>query len=140
MSRLPTTRRDFLRTGAGVAAAVAVPYTWTSSYLQAQDKNDRPNLACIGVGGMGSGDGRSASRFANVVACADVDKSHGERFAAWDKLDGKCQVYTDYRKVLDRDDICNGLCLRRSRVVLGGLGVLRFRGCRRVILPRLRAG
>ncbi len=105
MSNLQATRRDFLRTGVGVAAATAVPYTWTSSYAQAQDKNDRPNLACIGVGGMGTGDGRSASRFANVVACADVDKSHGERFAAWKNLHGKCQVYTDYRKVLERNDI-----------------------------------
>ena len=82
MSRSLATRRDFLRTGVGVAAAAAVPYTWTSSHAKAQDKNDRPTVACIGVGGMGRGDGRSASRFADIVACADVDKSHAEQFAA----------------------------------------------------------
>ena len=105
MSRSPTTRRDFLRTSAGVAAAAAVPYVWTSRYAKAQDKNDRPNVASIGVGGMGTGDGRSASRFANMVACADVDRDHAEKFAAWEQFGGKCEVYTDYRQILDRPDV-----------------------------------
>ena len=105
MSQTQSTRRDFLRTGAGVAAAAAVPYVWTSSYAKAEDKNDRPNMASIGVGGMGSGDGRSASRFANMVACADVDRSHAERFAGERRFGGKCKIYTDYRQVLQRKDI-----------------------------------
>jgi predicted dehydrogenase len=106
MSRSKSTRRDFLLSSAGVAAAAAVPYTWTSSYAKAQEKNDRPTVGCIGVGGMGSGDGRSASRFADIVACADVDKDHAEKFASWDRFkSGSVQVYTDYRKILERDDI-----------------------------------
>ena len=106
MSHATSNRRDFLKKSAGVAAAgAAAPYIWTGSYAKAQDANDRPTMASIGVGGMGSGDGRSASRFADMAACADVDRSHAERFAADARFGGKCEVYTDYRKVLDRKDI-----------------------------------
>ncbi len=106
MSQSRPTRRSFLRASAGVAASTtAAPYIWTSSYAKAEDKNDRPNMASIGLGGMGSGDGRSASRFANMVACCDVDRQRAERFAADKRFDGKCQVYTDYRKLLERKDI-----------------------------------
>ncbi len=87
------------------AAAGSVPYFWSSSYARAEDKNDRPNIASIGVGGMGSGDGRSASRFGNMVACADVDRSRGEKFAAHEQFQGRCEVYTDYHKILERNDI-----------------------------------
>ena len=49
---------------------------------------------------------RSASRpaeLANVVACVDVKRGKAEKFAG--ALGGKCEVYTDYRKVLDRKDV-----------------------------------
>jgi len=103
MSHTKSTRRDFLKTGGAIAGAAATPYFWTSSYAKAQDKNDRPNMASIGVGGMGSGDGRRASRFANMLACADVDRQRAERFAGG--FGGKCQIYDDYRKLLARKDI-----------------------------------
>ncbi len=106
MDRTPATRRDFLKMSAAVGGGV-VPYVWSSSYAKAEDKNDRLNAASIGVGGMGSGDGRSASRFANMVACCDVDRSHAERAAAWceKNLKKKPDIYGDYRKLLERDDI-----------------------------------
>ena len=102
MSSRKQTRRSFLQRSAGVAA---VPYFWSSAYTKAEDKNDRPNIASIGVGGMGSGDGRSASRFGNMVACADVDRDHGEKFASDKRFQGRCEVYSDYRRILDRGDI-----------------------------------
>ena len=105
MSDLKSTRRDFLRTTAAVAAAGTVPYVWTSSYAKAQDNNDRPIMGSIGVGGMGSGDGRSASRFADMAACAVVDRSRAERFAGDARFGGKCRIYDDYRNLLDRKDI-----------------------------------
>ncbi|NQU24888.1 MAG: Gfo/Idh/MocA family oxidoreductase [Candidatus Nealsonbacteria bacterium] len=105
MSQSKPTRRDFLKTTAGVAAAGSVPYVWTSSYAKAQDKNDRPNMASIGVGGMGGGDGRRASGFANMLACADVDRGRAERFAGDARFGGKCEIYGDYHKVLDRKDV-----------------------------------
>jgi myo-inositol 2-dehydrogenase / D-chiro-inositol 1-dehydrogenase len=103
MSSHKPTRRGFLQHSVGTVAAV--PYFWSSAYAKAEDKNDRPNIASIGVGGMGSGDGRSASRFGNMIACADVDQSHGEKFASDKRFQGRCEVYTDYRKILERDDI-----------------------------------
>ena len=106
MSHDVSTRREFLKKSSAVAAAAAtVPYVWTSSYAKAEDANDRPNMASIGVGGMGSGDGHSASRFANMIACADVDRSHAERFAGNARFEGKCEIYSDYRKVLERKDV-----------------------------------
>jgi predicted dehydrogenase len=60
-------------------------------------------VASIGVGGRGTAIGHEAGNLANMVACADVHRGNAERFAA--KYDGKCQVYEDYRKILDRSDI-----------------------------------
>ncbi len=104
MTSRKSSRRDFLKTSAGIAAVTgAVPYLWTSSYAPAQETNDRPKLASIGLGGMGSHDGRSASRFADVVACCDVDLQRAEKFASG--FDKKPDVYGDYREVLDRQDV-----------------------------------
>ena len=44
----------------------------------------------------------------DMVACADVHLGHAGKFAqdlAEKKLAGKCEVYQDYRKVLDRPDV-----------------------------------
>ena len=52
-------------------------------------------MALIGCGGMGRGDAKSASRFGNIVAVCDVDKSHAEQartekaralFGYWQRL------------------------------------------------------
>lgn len=104
MTHRTSNRREFLKTSAGaVAAAGVIPYAWTSSYAKGEDKNDRPNVASIGLGGMGSGDGRSASRFADVVACCDVDRQRAEGFAS--KFEKKPEIYADYRKLLERKDV-----------------------------------
>ena len=103
MSHAVSDRRDFLKTSAAIAAASTVPYTWTSSYAAEEDKNDRPNVASIGLGGMGTGDGRSASRFADMVACCDVDRERAEKFAS--KFEKKPEIYGDYRKLLERKDV-----------------------------------
>jgi myo-inositol 2-dehydrogenase/D-chiro-inositol 1-dehydrogenase len=103
MTRNLSSRRDFLKTSAGVVAAGTVPYIWSSSHAKADDKNDRPNIASIGVGGMGSGDGRSASRFGDMVACCDVDLQRAERFAGG--FPKKPEIYTDYRKLLEHKDL-----------------------------------
>lgn len=98
-------RREFFNKTAGIAAAVsAVPYFETSSRARAaESKNDRLNVAAIGVGGRGSMIARWASELGDMVACCDVDRQHAERFAA--AMDGKCDIYGDYRKLIERDDV-----------------------------------
>jgi predicted dehydrogenase len=66
-------------------------------------KNDRPLLALIGAGGRGTGDARLASRFGDIVAIADADLKNAERGKI--ALGGKADVYQDYRKLLERNDI-----------------------------------
>ncbi|WP_165070766.1 Gfo/Idh/MocA family protein [Paludisphaera rhizosphaerae] len=100
-------RREFLRIGAAGAAAAALgeaPKTARGAAFQA--KNDRPRLALIGAGGQGSGDARSASRFGDFVAVCDVDRLHAEKARDSDRIGKKkAEVYEDYRKVLDRNDV-----------------------------------
>ena len=38
-----------------------------------------------------------------MVACADVHRGNAENFAA--EYEGKCEIYEDYRKIIDRSDI-----------------------------------
>ncbi len=99
-------RRDFLKTSAVAAGAAAAPH-WladiSQAYPEPKDKNDRPRLGSIGVGGRGSGIMNNARKFADLVAVCDVDRMHAER--AKQQTGGKAEVFNDYRKLLDRDDI-----------------------------------
>ncbi|MGO8688821.1 MAG: Gfo/Idh/MocA family protein [Thermoguttaceae bacterium] len=104
MNRRETSRRDFLKRSAGLAAVGAIPYFWTSRCARADgSKAEKLTMAAIGVGGRGTEIGNQAASLANVVACVDVKRGNAERFAG--PLGGKCKIYTDYRKVLDRKDI-----------------------------------
>ncbi len=105
MDRSRRTRRDFLKTGAGMAAAgMAVPYIFTSAPAEAKEsKNDKFTVAAIGVGGRGSEISKQAARLSNMVACADVHLGNADKFA--EEVGGNCKVYQDYRKVLDRKDV-----------------------------------
>ncbi|MBN2024995.1 MAG: Gfo/Idh/MocA family oxidoreductase [Pirellulales bacterium] len=93
-------RRDVLK---GAAAVAFAPYFWTSRSFAEESADDKPGLACIGVGDRGTAIGRHATNFGNIVACADVFRRNAERFA--EPYGGKCQVYEDYRKILDRKDV-----------------------------------
>ena len=106
----PTNRTKLVsrRKALTVAAATAsIPYfPWTQQAFANDSATDRPKVGCIGLGGMGSGDARGHSRFGDIVACCDVDLKHAERANNDERIaKGKADVYTDYRKVLDREDI-----------------------------------
>jgi predicted dehydrogenase len=96
-------RRNFLHhAGASAVAAVAAPYMLTSGALGAPGKppaSERVLSAHIGVGGMGMG----TLRGRDGVAAADVYLPHAERAAG--AMGAQCQVYQDYRRCLERDDI-----------------------------------
>ena len=129
MNRSKGTRRDFLKRSAGLAAAgIAAPYVWTGGAARAGSPNERLRLGAIGVGGQGSGIARGAARFAELVACCDVDRNRAEQFAAGPRAEKparkkkaaksapkpqpepsgprpKIEIYEDFRKLLDRKDI-----------------------------------
>lgn len=101
-------RRDFLKTSMSAATAAGlVPYFGTSRSTFANNSaNDRPQIGCIGVGSMGTGDARGHANFGDIVAVCDVDSRHADRAKNDPKIGkGKADSYKDYRQVLERDDI-----------------------------------
>ena len=107
MLRSTSNRRRFLRSASGLAAAGALAPDWlagrAATAKEFRSKNDRPHVGAIGVGGRGSGITKQASRFGEVVAVCDVDLKHAEKAKA--AYGGKPDVYQDYRKLLDRNDV-----------------------------------
>ncbi len=117
MSHSTITRRGFLTRSAGTAVAgLSVPYFFSSPQARAESKNDRLNVAAIGVSiyrnvwgqagpfdGRGTTIGHQAGALENMVACCDVNREHAESFAS--RYEGRCDVYADYREMLQREDI-----------------------------------
>ncbi len=98
-------RRSVLQVAAG--AALATPYfAWSPRTLadDTKSKNDRMTIGLIGAGGMGTGNLNACRKWVDLVAIADVDSKRAaaanNRFS-----EGKADVYSDYRAMLDRDDI-----------------------------------
>lgn len=99
-----STRRTFLKTAsAATAAGVAVPYYFPGVAAAGESANEKLTVAAIGVGGRGAGIGQQAGNLGNMVACADVHRGNAEDFAK--HYGGRCKVYTDYREVIDRQDV-----------------------------------
>src|SRR5262245_54464853 len=97
-------RRKFLKTSAAIATVPFIP--WTRTALANEAKNDRPRIGCIGTGSMGMGDARGHAHFGDILAVCDVDRRHAEEAKNHaDVGKGKADLYGDYRKVLDRNDI-----------------------------------
>ena len=101
-----STRRSFL---AKSAIAVVAPTLVPSSVLGQNGRvapNSRVTMACIGVGGMGTGNLRSflQDERVQVVAVADVDEGHRKRALALAKL-GATAGCGDFRGIIERDDI-----------------------------------
>jgi predicted dehydrogenase len=67
----------------------------------ARPRDDRPKIALIGCGGMGTGDAMNARRFGTVVAIADVDSNQAAK--AVKRIGGEPKVYADFRKLLDEE-------------------------------------
>lgn len=101
-----TDRRGFVKTAAAASAAATPYFAWSPTAFANDDKNDRPQIGCIGVGSMGTGDARGHASFGDIVAVCDVDSRHAERAKQDERIGkGKADAYGDYRKVLDRNDI-----------------------------------
>jgi hypothetical protein len=85
LNRIQISRRSFLRRCAITASATGLPLWFVERELAEAAEasasprpspNDRPNIALIGCGGMGTGDGQNAMRYGNVIAICDVDRRH----------------------------------------------------------------
>jgi predicted dehydrogenase len=72
-----------------------------SAVLGAESPNEKLRVGCIGLGGRGRYVGNIACDLGQKVASADVDRQRAESFARGPQF----AAYTDYRELLDRDDI-----------------------------------
>ena len=108
-----SSRRTFLKM-TGLAASSA-PF-WLINECAAQEgkqrttclpPSERINLALIGCGGQGRGDARNARRYGQIVAVCDVDARH---LAAAQKDFPGAEGYSDFRKLLERDDVDAVIC------------------------------
>ncbi len=98
-------RRSFIKTtvGAGLCASTA-PMILPKLYAQDKPASEQLGVACIGVGGRGSGIGGQAAKLGRLIACCDVHRSNGVNFAAQNKANGgECKVYNDYRELLEKE-------------------------------------
>jgi predicted dehydrogenase len=112
--RFHLTRRSFLARCSTAAAVSGLPLwfvqrEWATAAEPAApftSPNSRPGVALIGCGGMGRGDAKNASRFGDILAVCDVDQEHLAAAAQQFTKDGRTPAkYTDFRKVMERDDI-----------------------------------
>ena len=99
-------RRRFLQSSAAAAAAVTPYFAWSPRTLadETKSKNDRLVMGVIGAGGMARGNMNAAKQWVDVVAIADADSNRADS-ANQQMSGGKADTYSDYRKVIERDDI-----------------------------------
>lgn len=107
-------RRSFVQRCSVLAASTGLPAWFIQRQLLAADvagprlsANDRPGIALVGCGGMGTGDARNAANHGELLAVCDVDRGHAEEAAAKLTPEGvtKPAIYSDFREVLARKDI-----------------------------------
>src|SRR3954452_2961389 len=96
-------RRYFFQ-GALLAGAIPARGFGSTPSLKAagfKSPNEKLNIASIGAGGRAADDITGCAPTENIVACTDPDSS---RAAAMFKRFDKAPKYTDFRKMLDKED------------------------------------
>jgi predicted dehydrogenase len=90
-------RRSFLKTSGGIAAAVSIVPGSVLGLNGAEPANNRLNIAAIGLGGQGARNVRELSS-QNIVGLCDVDSNRcNERAAQFPNA----KKFSDYRKMLE---------------------------------------
>ena len=75
-------------------------------FVGEKSPNERPRIALIGCGGMGTVDALDAQRFGDIVALCDVHQTQLDAAMVKFSSDGKKPLgYSDFRKLLDRSKI-----------------------------------
>lgn len=109
MNKSRLTRRRFVQTTTGLLGAATLGPQWFTLPSARGDEheptsaNDRLRFGAIGTGPQGMGITGQAQRFGDIVAVCDVDRNRAEE--AKEKFGGAAEIYEDYRKLLDRNDI-----------------------------------
>jgi len=92
-------RREFVGTAASLAAFTFIP-SHVLGWAGRDSANNKLNIACIGVGGMGASNINQCST-ENIVALCDVDdKQAAETYRKYPKVN----KYKDFRIMLDKED------------------------------------
>jgi len=106
------TRRDVLRSATAAAVTAALPKWFVEicspASAQVTSPNERPRVALVGCGGMGTFDAKFAERFGDIVALCDVDEARLQKTREHFK---RAEPYRDYREVCDMpglDIVING--------------------------------
>ncbi|MDR2982278.1 MAG: Gfo/Idh/MocA family oxidoreductase [Puniceicoccales bacterium] len=99
MKKNNLSRRDFLKNASLASGLLILP---GSAFAQEKkpSANDKVNVACVGVGGMGEGDMNGvAATGANIVAVCDVDS---RRLAKAKEKYPNAETFSDYRVMFDK--------------------------------------
>jgi predicted dehydrogenase len=102
-SSMPTptnalTRRQFVRTASATVASFMIVPRHVLAGSGETPPSEKPNLAAIGVGGMGGADLEALAPDTNVVALCDVDSN---RAGGTFKKFPQARQYRDFRKMFD---------------------------------------
>jgi len=97
-------RREFLKAGSAAAAGLAImpdvlmaKDSKKAAPKKTQSANDKLNIACVGVGGMGMANLNNMDT-ENIVALCDVDFNYASKAV---KKCPNAKQYTDFRKMFD---------------------------------------
>ena len=91
-------RRSFIKSGAFAAASFYVADR--PSFALDKSPNEKMDVACIGVGGMGKGDCEDTAKLGcNIVAVCDVDDQRASEI--YEKFP-KARRFHDFREMLDK--------------------------------------
>ncbi|MFO8026475.1 MAG: Gfo/Idh/MocA family oxidoreductase [Opitutales bacterium] len=140
-------RKTFLKTSlaAGASFTILPSGLWASS-----KKNSTMQLAQIGTGRMGQGDMMNALNNgwkdqvnARMVAVCDVDRSRAEdaqkkvlkNYENKGETGAECQLETDFRKILSRDDI-DGVLISTPENWHGLIGVAAAKAGKHIYLQK----
>ena len=92
-------RRGFLKVSLAASAVGVAPF----NILRAgPSPNSKLNIACIGVGGMGSSDASYFARENNVIALCDVDEARHKKCISGKKNLHAIKLWKDYRVMFDK--------------------------------------
>ena len=119
LERGTLSRRGFLQRSLGVLAMAGLPGWYAREVLAFEDDKDKGSSDQILMGAIGIGSPHSRGRAikndalgvkgagARYIAVCDVDKRHREAAAKEikDASGGDCEMFEDYRKLLDTKDI-----------------------------------